>query len=85
MSPEVLRGDGYDFKSDIWSLGCLFYELTMLKSPVHALIDYIWFQLYQAFSTYFEVHASLFGQSNLSLVPMAAWAMPIFGRLRLRI
>ena len=33
MSPEVLRGNGYDFKSDVWSLGCVIYEMTTLKPP----------------------------------------------------
>ena len=33
MSPEVLEGSGYDTKSDVWSLGCIAYELWALKSP----------------------------------------------------
>ena len=33
MSPEVLKQEGYNFKSDIWSLGCIFYELLMLERP----------------------------------------------------
>lgn len=33
MSPEVLKGNGYDWKSDVWSLGCVIYELACLRSP----------------------------------------------------
>eukprot|EP00743_Colponemidia_sp_Colp-15_P008010 GILK01008675.1.p1 GENE.GILK01008675.1~~GILK01008675.1.p1 ORF type:complete len:735 (+),score=154.97 GILK01008675.1:110-2314(+) len=33
MSPEVLNGNGYDWKSDVWSLGCVVYELANLRSP----------------------------------------------------
>lgn len=37
-SPEVLRGEPYDFTDDIWSLGCVFYELCCLHPPNIALL-----------------------------------------------
>ncbi|KAJ7794600.1 kinase-like domain-containing protein [Mycena olivaceomarginata] len=35
MSPELMQGNVYDSKTDIWSLGCLIYELCALKPPFH--------------------------------------------------
>ena len=36
MSPELLKGEGYDTRADVWSLGCISYELCELKSPFRA-------------------------------------------------
>jgi len=33
MSPERNCGEGYSFASDVWSLGCILYELTSGGSP----------------------------------------------------
>ncbi len=46
MSPEVLKHEGYNSKSDVWSIGCLLYEVYWIK--VFFFIDRI--------SIYIEIH-----------------------------
>ena len=33
MAPEVLEGNKYDHSADVWSLGCIFYEMLTGFSP----------------------------------------------------
>lgn len=34
--PEIWKDKPYSFKSDVWSLGCVVYELCMLRPPFRA-------------------------------------------------
>ena len=36
MSPEICAAERYTLKSDIWSLGCIMYELCMREPPFNA-------------------------------------------------
>ncbi len=33
LSPEICAGEKYNFKTDLWMLGCVLYELSTLKKP----------------------------------------------------
>lgn len=35
MSPELFKGGIYNYKTDIWSLGCILYELITLQKPFY--------------------------------------------------
>lgn len=35
MAPEVLNRHEYSNKADIWSLGCVLFELTTLNHPTY--------------------------------------------------
>jgi len=35
-SPEVWKDEPYDVKSDVWSLGCVIFEMVTLKPPFQA-------------------------------------------------
>lgn len=37
MSPEILNSETYSFNTDIWSLGCVVYELHFLKVAFKSL------------------------------------------------
>ena len=34
-SPEICKGEFYSVKTDIWSFGCLLYELCTYRTPFH--------------------------------------------------
>jgi len=43
MSPECIRNQGSSKASDIWSLGCILYQLLMGVTPFPGKSDYLIF------------------------------------------
>lgn len=39
LSPEVCRGKPYSYKSDIWSLGCVLFEMIALRPPFSSTLN----------------------------------------------
>lgn len=37
MSPEIIKGQSYSFNTDVWSLGCIVFELLFLTPAFTAL------------------------------------------------
>lgn len=50
-SPEVWRDEPYDYRSDIWSLGCLIYELCALMPPFRGKDMQALFNKVQSYTT----------------------------------
>jgi NIMA (never in mitosis gene a)-related kinase len=40
MSPEQINDSKYNEKSDIWSSGCIIYEVAALRAPFEATTHY---------------------------------------------
>jgi len=43
MAPEVIENKCTDFRSDTWSLGCLFFQVLVGAPPFHGLSEYLIF------------------------------------------
>lgn len=73
-SPEVWNNKLYDYKSDIWSLGCLLYEMTSLKAPFRGttmknLFDKVMKGTYDPIPAHYSKHLSEIIKSMLMLNP----------------
>ena len=65
MAPEVLRGEGADFRSDLWALGVVLYEAVSGRAPFQG-------------RTAFEISSSILSEMPKPLgppVPNGLWAI----------
>lgn len=74
MSPEVCSSQPYSYKSDIWSLGCVLYELCVLKhafdhSTLQGLIHRIKSGVYEPLPDIYSQELNALVRSLLTIAP----------------
>ena len=67
MSPEQISEQAYDEKSDIWSLGCVIYELCTLSPPFQAT-NHVALAIKIKKGVYKPIPANLFSADLISVV-----------------
>ncbi|CAG9318501.1 unnamed protein product [Blepharisma stoltei] len=89
LAPEICKGEPYDNKADIWSLGCIVYELCTLRRPfegenliavVNSIINNEPNPIPDKYSQNLKNLVSSMLSKDKELRPSAAaiWTMPIF-------
>ena len=73
MAPEILKGEKYNNKVDIWSFGCIIYELLTLErcfedESIYGLIDKIINQKFKKLDNNKEFKLSKYAEKYPSLI-----------------
>ena len=59
MAPECIRNRGSDYKSDIYSLGCLFYQIISGNTPFEDASEYLIFTKVNKIICFFIMNKAL--------------------------
>lgn len=78
MSPEILQGQTYNHKSDIWSLGCILYEMMCFKHPFQGsnLTELTYHVLFSSYDPPSEMYSKELRHLLSSLLAEEAIARP---------
>jgi NIMA (never in mitosis gene a)-related kinase len=74
-SPEVWKDKPYDFKSDLWSTGCVIYEMVTLNPPFRApnmngLYHKVLRGVYEPIASHYSQDLSFLIKSCLQVSPL---------------